>query len=171
MDRTLVFAPAGWEPVPEQALMRNTLLGTQVSVERIAGADASQAVRIAITARLPASLLAGMPDDVRASIAAKSAEHKPGAAGHFDISALAMKGAADLVTSAPMKIELERMGSPSAAFGYTVVTNASGDASMPDSVCALAVSDAPVVFVVTRFDAKAARELLLPLAAAQVVQE
>jgi hypothetical protein len=171
LDRTLVFAPAGWEPVPNQALMRNTLQGLQVSVERRAAAEVPQAVSQAIAARLPASLLAAMPDDVRDSIAAKSAEHKPGATGHFDVSALVMKGAFDLVTSAPMKIKIERIESPSAVFGSTVATTSKDDGNMPDPVYALAGSEAPVVFVVTRIDAKAARELLLPLAAAQVVQE
>jgi hypothetical protein len=140
-------------------------------VERRAAAEVPQAVSQAIAARLPASLLAAMPDDVRDSIAAKSAEHKPGATGHFDVSALVMKGAFDLVTSAPMKIKIERIESPSAVFGSTVATTSKDDGNMPDPVYALAGSEAPVVFVVTRIDAKAARELLLPLAAAQVVQE
>ncbi len=172
MDRLLVFAPAGWETVPDRAMLRNTASGAEVTVESRTQPDGELAARQAVAARVPASLFAGLPKEVGESIAAKTAEHKDGASGHFDVSALVLKGASDEVETRlrRMTITVERVASAPVTYAAAVASPNVPEGSRPDPVHVLVRGDVPVVFVATRTDALQARELLMSLALAEVVQ-
>lgn len=174
LDKWLVFAPAGWTPLPGRAALRHIARGVEVALERQAGADADASAKAVVAARLPSRLLQQAPVDVMATIAAKIAEHRTAAPGHFhDVPEQEMSKTAELLQSTPLQmgIEVEPAGTPLASYARSVANRAVAPGTGPEPVYGLARRDVPLVFIVTRIDEPQARALLLELAAAGVVQE
>jgi tetratricopeptide (TPR) repeat protein len=172
LDRRLIFAPSGWETIPGKSALRHSTQGFEVTIETRSQADDALAVRQAITTRLPANLFNGLSKETGDSIAAKAAEHKEGATGHFNMSALVMQAAATSIDASlrHMALTVERIASPPSIYAAAVANPGSVGGDRLDPVYALLRSDTGLVFVVARIDAQRARELLLSVASAEVVQ-
>jgi hypothetical protein len=173
LERTLIFAPSGWETIPGRSALRHSAQGFEVTIETRSQPDDGLAVRQAITTRLPANLFTGLSKETGDSIAAKAAEHKEGATGHFDMSALVMQAAATSIdaTLRHMTLTVERIVSPPSIYGAAIANPDAVGGGRLDPVYALLRSDTGLVFVAARIDAQRARELLLSVASAQVVRQ
>lgn len=166
----LVFAPAPWEPVAGAAAFQHPEFGVELKLEASTSGSAVEVARGAVSAKFPKSLLAMLPAEERAAIDAKIKEHQPGAEGHFATSDEDRQHASEQLAEEPVRVEAALLDKESAGFAYAVFKSGEEPVGVP--VFALVPAKLRLVYVLSgKLDLNVARQLLLAVSAAGVVEE